>query len=112
MDSTGFFREFSTGVRMAKRKAESIREKNVQRGLASPITAGTAAPGLACNLHKNTGNFGLQSWITPCRDFMLNNTAMLRQLFTGSSERSPEDPLTHFQDVKDQCRVRQGAHRF
>ena len=99
MDSTGFFREFSTGIRMAKRKAESIREKNVQGGLASPITA-DSIPGLACTSHQNTGNFGLQSWITPCRDFMLNNTAALRQLFTGSSERSPEDPLTHFQDVE------------
>jgi len=59
-----------------------------------------AIPGLACTSHQNTGNFGLQSWLTPCRDFMLNNTDTLRQLFTGSSERSPDDPMTHFKDVE------------
>ncbi|STR26437.1 outer membrane receptor FepA [Janthinobacterium lividum] len=99
MDSTGFFREFSGGVRLAKRKAESIREKNGQGGLTSVMTA-DAIPGLACASHENTGNFGLQSWLTPCRDFMLNNTAALRQLFTGSSERSPDDPMTHYKDVE------------
>ena len=99
MDSTGFFREFSGGVRLAKRKAESVREKNGQGGLTSTIYA-DAIPGLACTSHENTGNFGLQSWLTPCRDFMLNNTAALRQLFTGSSERSPDDPMTHYKDVE------------
>ncbi|MGK5008996.1 TonB-dependent receptor [Janthinobacterium sp. MDB2-8] len=99
MDSTGFFREFSGGVRLAKRKAESIREKNGQGGLTSIMTA-DAIPGLACTSHDNTGNFGLQSWLTPCRDFMLNNTGVLRQLFTGSSERSPDDPMTHYKDVE------------
>jgi iron complex outermembrane recepter protein len=57
-------------------------------------------PGLACLSHPTGGNYGFSQFVTPCRDFLLNNLDQVRALATGSTAASPDDPLSYYSDVE------------
>jgi iron complex outermembrane receptor protein len=96
----GIFKEFSTGVRVARRSADSI--KSFEGSV--PALAGVSAasvPGLACVSPNLIGSYGsLTNWFSPCSSFMLNNTAALRQAVTGSAAAKALDPGSFFQDIE------------
>ena len=98
----GMLKELGAGVRMARRHAQAINEKDGFRGqtpaaLRVPVST---IPGLACLSHPTGGNYGFSQFVTPCRDFLLNNLDQVRALATGSSAASPEDPMSFYSDVE------------
>ncbi len=104
LEGNKFFKDFSGGVRLNERTAQHINEMNghsMAPGIFSPseIKANTIA-GLGCLSQATGGDYGFSQFWTPCRDYLLNNTAAVRQLVTGSSNASPDDPLSFFKDVE------------
>ena len=101
VEGSGFFKEFSTGVRLAKRNAESIATsqpwQNAGPNIGKP--AGNFA-GLTSLSPRTSGDFGLQQYVLPDRAWMLNNQAAFRKLLTGKEDITAFDPLTFFDNVE------------
>ena len=98
----GFFRDVTTGIRVDRRQAQYINEKNGYRGLTPPAlhVPVSTIPGLACLSHATGGDYGFPQFVTPCRDFLLDNLSQARLVATGSTDASPDDPLSHYSDVE------------
>jgi iron complex outermembrane receptor protein len=96
----GIFKEFSTGVRVAHRSAESIR--SFEGGTAAPGGINAASiPGLNCVSPNLVGNYGtLTNWYSPCASAMLGNTAAIRQAVTGTAQARALDPGSFFKDTE------------
>ena len=88
------------GLRVSDRNADSIG--GVPGGSGGPPGAARFAsefPGLGCvsePMASGGPDYVMTSWFTPCSDFLLNNTSVIRQAFTGTTERKPLDPGTFF----------------
>lgn len=100
----GFFKDFSTGVRLNERSAQHINEMNGHTVIASAfspseIKANTIA-GLGCVTQPTGGDYGFSQFWTPCRDYLLDHTADVRKLITGTTNASPDDPLSFFKDIE------------
>ncbi len=100
MPEAGIFKEFSTGVRVARRSAESIR--SFEGGTPAPGGISAASiPGLNCVSPNLVGNYGsLTNWFSPCSSTLLNNTGVIRQAVTGTAQARPLDPGSFFQDIE------------
>lgn len=94
-------KELGAGVRVARRSAQYVNEKNgftsTPVDLRVPVSS---IPGLACLSHRTGGDYGFKQFVTPCRDYMLDNLSGLREAATGSSAASPDDPLSYYRDVE------------
>ncbi|MDY7540398.1 TonB-dependent receptor [Undibacterium sp. 5I1] len=96
-EADGLFKEFSAGVRVSSRTAESI--KSFEGGVGAPPGINAASiNGLSCVSPALGGNYGLAQWYTPCATFLINNTAAIRNAVTGSSSAKALDPGSMFQD--------------
>lgn len=107
-EADGLFKEFSSGIRVSERKAESV--KSFEGSLAAPgyrgawdptqqIVAGSI-PGLNCTAPTLSQNYGTQNWYTPCANYLRSNTAEVRQAVTGSSAPRGIDPGSFFSDIE------------
>jgi iron complex outermembrane receptor protein len=108
-EADGFLKEWSSGVRLARRYATSIKSKegNVESQYydatkAFPWTQSvTSIPGLNCVTRGMSGggpDYGLNKWYTPCADFLLDHTDVIREAITGSSDPKDLDPGSFFSD--------------
>ena len=107
-EAEGLFKEFSGGVRVSERKAESI--KSFEGSTAAPGYRGdwngamqksaASIPGLNCTAPTLSRNYGTQNWYTPCADYLRSNIGDVRQAVTDSSAARGIDPGSYFSDVE------------
>lgn len=93
-ETDGFIKDVSVGTRIAKRRAEYVRELDGFIPAPGNIPL-TSVPGLACSSMPMAGDYGLPSWLTPCADYMHNNMTAVRALF-GRNSKTGEDPMSRF----------------
>lgn len=98
-DGDGIFTEFSAGVRLAKREAESVKSFEGSIGAPGGIKASTI-PGLNCTAPELSENYGTQGWYTPCSSYLLNDTGVVRKAVTGTSDARAIDPGSYFQNTE------------
>jgi iron complex outermembrane receptor protein len=99
-EEAGFFKELSTGFRVAKRVASFAHELNGFIPAPRTIMA-NELPGLSCSSMPMAGDYGLASWLTPCGDYMHDNMTALRKLFNGTGAKTGEDKLSRFNNEED-----------
>ena len=94
-EEAGFFKEISSGVRVAKRNASYAHELN--GFIPAPGTIPLASvPGFACSSMPMAGDYGLPQWLTPCADYMHGQLTSIRKLFGGTGAKTEEDKLSRF----------------
>jgi TonB-dependent receptor len=91
--------KIAVGLRFADRGADSIG--GIPGGTGGPPTTRFASefPGLGCvsqGMASGGPDYIMTKWFTPCRDYLLDNTGTIRQAFTGTTARKPQDPGTFF----------------
>lgn len=99
VDGNSFFKELSTGLRIAQRNASSINTS--QPWQASGPNVGkqfSTFSGVWGVSPATWGDFGVKQYVYADRDWLLNNGAAFRKLITGSEAETPYDPLTYFDD--------------
>src|SRR6202008_244258 len=77
-ESDGIFKEFTGGVRLNDRKADSIKSLEGSVGALPGVTM-ASIPGLSCTTQPFSANYGTPQWSTPCADFMVANTSVVRK---------------------------------
>src|SRR5207249_3834187 len=55
-------------------------------------------PGLSCTSPQLYGNYGVNQYYASCYEFLLNNTAAVRQAILGTPNGLPDDPLSYYAD--------------
>ncbi|HEY8026966.1 MAG TPA: TonB-dependent receptor [Burkholderiaceae bacterium] len=96
-DGDGILKEVDSGIRLTDRYAQSIKSFEGESNAAGTIPV-TSLPGLNCTTEPLYGNYGLPQWYTPCANYLLNSTASLRNVITGSSAPRALDPGSFFSD--------------
>lgn len=92
--------KLAVGLRVADRSADSIG--GIPGGTGAPITGTRLAsefPGLGCvsePMASGGPDYVMTQWFTPCSSYLLNNTGLIRQAFTGTTARKPLDSGTFF----------------
>jgi hypothetical protein len=97
--SGGFFSAFDVGVRMADRHAESINKFIGGAGDPPGNFFVDDYAGLACvsePMAPDGPDYVMTSWVTPCSSFLLNNTSVIRDIFTGATDCKGLDPGSFF----------------
>lgn len=98
---SGFFKDLSAGLRINQRTAQHINNvdgySSTPDALRVPIST---IPGLACLSAATGGDYGFKQFVTPCRDFLLDNISQARQLATGSTAAKAEDKLSYYKDIE------------
>ncbi|MBI3731122.1 MAG: TonB-dependent receptor [Burkholderiales bacterium] len=95
-----FFKEFSTGVRVAKRTASYGHELNGFMPAPAGIMA-NSVPGLACGSLPMAGDYGLTQWLTPCASYLHDNITAVRKMFNGTGAATLEDPLSYYNNQEN-----------
>jgi len=97
-EDNGILKELASGVRLAKRFATYVHEKdNFNKVAAIPVTS--LPSGLNCVTEATGGNYGMNQFYAPCRDYLLDNTQALRTAL-GLKGRTADDPLSYYSDVE------------
>ncbi len=106
----GFVKEWSSGVRLARHYASSIKsyEGNAEapdvdttKGYPYSRQSVTTIPGLNCvskGMSSGGPDYGLTKWYTPCGSFLLDDTSVIRKAVTGSEAARALDPGSFFDD--------------
>lgn len=93
----GWLKDLAAGVRINERLAQHINNKDgftsTPDALRIPVST---VPGLACLSADTGGRYGFSQFVTPCRNFLLDNISQARALATGSSAAKAEDPLSFY----------------
>jgi iron complex outermembrane receptor protein len=96
-----FIKEVSGGVRIAERKAFS--EANLDAWWNTGPNQGRNVsnfPGLAGVSAPMSGNYGVGQYIVPDMNYLLDNTAEVRRILTGSTDALGANPLSYYDDVE------------
>jgi TonB-dependent receptor len=112
----GFLKEWTTGARVTRRYASSIKsfEGDVEapdiNSNAFPYSreSVTAIPGLNCvskGMSSGGPDYGLMKWYTPCANFLLEDTSVIRQAVTGTTAARALDPGSFFSDHENTLAV-------
>jgi TonB-dependent receptor len=99
----GLIREIAAGARVAVRDASSIDSFDGGDGDPLAFTLASSIPGLSCvsePMADGGPDYILRQWYTPCRDFLLDNTGVIRQAFNGTPARRALDPGSLFTDTE------------
>ncbi|MEH0166648.1 TonB-dependent receptor [Paucibacter sp. JuS9] len=99
MAGNSFFKEFSTGVRLAKRHAMAVNT-------SMPWTTSFSAvgqlvsnfPGIYSVSPATWGDFGVKQYVYADREWLLDNGEAFRKMLTGSTALTAYDPMTLFDD--------------
>ncbi|WP_020654510.1 TonB-dependent receptor [Massilia niastensis] len=101
-EADGFIKEVSAGARIARRDATYVHELNgfseAPRRFTPNAIKVTSIPGLNCTSPETGGDYGMNQFYAPCLDYLLDNTAVVRQAVTGSSAPKADDPLSFYAD--------------
>lgn len=99
-DNDSALKEVKAGIRIASRDASAIN--SFVGGTGAPVTATDANDlnGFGCvseAMASGGPDYVMTQWFTPCSSYLLNNTASIREIFTGSSEARALDPGSLFE---------------
>jgi iron complex outermembrane receptor protein len=101
-EADGFFKELSVGARHVQRDASFVHELNGYTAAPNSFTPNaikvTDFPGLNCTSPKTGGNYGMNQFYAPCRDYLLDNTGAIRQVIKGNPNPQPDNPLSFYSD--------------
>ena len=96
-----FVKELSAGVRLAKRKAYSQANKDMWWNFGPNQGRNVSNfPGLVGLSAPTGGDYGVSQYIVADKNYLLDNTAEVRKILTGSSAALGLDPLSYFSDVE------------
>ncbi|MEJ7806719.1 MAG: TonB-dependent receptor, partial [Telluria sp.] len=97
-----FIKEVAGGVRLAERKAQSLANDADAWLNVGPNQGRNVSnfPGLASLVAPTDGRYGVDRYLVADRDYLLDNTAEVRRILTGSSDAKGIDPLSYFDDVE------------
>jgi iron complex outermembrane receptor protein len=108
--SDGILKEWSSGVRVSRHYASSIKSfegnaeaPDVDTSKTFPYSrqSVTTIDGLNCvskGMSSGGPDYGLTKWYTPCGSFLLNNTSVIREAITGTTAARALDPGSFFSD--------------
>ncbi|SEL37195.1 TonB-dependent receptor [Roseateles sp. YR242] len=97
----GFFKEFSTGLRLAKRDAMAVQTNMAWTTSFSAVGQSLANfPGIWAVSPSTWGDFGVKQYAYASRDWLLDNGAAFREMLTGSTDLTAYDPTTRFDDTE------------
>lgn len=95
-----FFREFSAGVRVAKRTASYMHESN---GFMAPrfgMPDVGSVPGMACPSMPLANDYGMNQWTVVCADYQHANLDAVRKLYGRTGKAAP-DPFSLYDNQED-----------
>jgi iron complex outermembrane receptor protein len=96
-----FFREFSGGVRLAKRNASYQHESANFLGVpATGLPAVSSLAGLTCPSMPLAGNYGLKQWLVICDDYQHANIDAWRAMYGRNGKTNP-DPYSLYRNSED-----------
>lgn len=97
-----FIKEVSGGVRLADRKAHSLANDADAWLNFGPNQGRNVSnfPGLYSLVAPTDGRYGVDQYLVADMDYLLDNTAEVRRILTGSSAAKGVDPLSYFDDVE------------
>ncbi|MTV39830.1 TonB-dependent receptor [Duganella radicis] len=105
-----FFREFSAGVRVAKRTSSYMHESNGFMGPRFGMPDIGSVPGMACPSMPLANDYGMNQWLVVCADYQHANLDATRKLY-GRSGKSDPDPFSLYNNQED-TRAFYGKTRF
>jgi len=94
------FREFSGGVRLAKRTAAYQHES---AGFMLPnanLPAVTSVPGLLCPSMPLANDYGMNQWLVVCDDYQHGNIEKIRQMYNRNGKVAA-DPYSQYRNQED-----------
>ncbi|GGY41580.1 TonB-dependent receptor [Pseudoduganella albidiflava] len=95
------FREFSTGVRVASRKASYQHESNNFVPAHANLPAVSALPGGAvCPSMQLSEDYGMNQWLTLCGDYMHANIDAVRKMYLRDGMTEPW-PYSRYSNMED-----------
>ncbi|GGY33957.1 TonB-dependent receptor [Pseudoduganella albidiflava] len=95
-----FFREFSAGVRIAKRSARYQHESLNFLPAVPGLPAVSSLPGLTCPSQRFSNDYGMNQWLTVCGDYQHANIDAMRKLY-GRDGRTAPDPYSLYTNNED-----------
>ncbi|QBE67544.1 TonB-dependent receptor [Pseudoduganella lutea] len=95
-----FFREFSAGVRIAKRSARYQHESLNFLPAIPGLPAVSSLPGLTCPSQPFSNDYGMNQWLTVCGDYQHRNIDAVRKLY-GRDGRTAPDPYSLYTNNED-----------
>ena len=100
ISDTGLFREFSTGVRAARRKASYQHESNNFVPAHEGLPAVGSVPGMLCPSMPLANDYGMNQWLTVCDDYMHANIDAIRKMYLRDGKTEPW-PYSLFRNGED-----------
>ncbi|WP_426105421.1 TonB-dependent receptor [Massilia sp. TSP1-1-2] len=96
-----FIEEVSGGVRLAERKAYSQANRDMWWNFGPNQGRNVSNfPGLYTLSAPTAGNYGVNQYIVADKNYLLDHTADVRNILTGSSAALGADPLSYYDDVE------------
>ena len=94
-------KELAGGVRLAERKAYSQANKDVWWNFGPNQGRNVSNfPGLYTLSAPTAGNYGVGQYIVADKDYLLDHTAEVRKILSGSSDALGKDPLSYYDDIE------------
>ena len=95
-----FFREFSGGVRLAKRKSSYQHESLNFLPAPANLPAVSSLPGLTCPSMPLANDYGMNRWLVICEKYQHANIDAWRKLY-GRDGKTPADPYSLYTNSED-----------
>lgn len=95
-----FFREFSGGVRLAKRKASYQHESLNFLPAPASLPAVSSLPGLTCPSMPLANDYGMNRWLVICEKYQHANIDAWRKLYGRDGKTAP-DPYSLYTNSED-----------
>lgn len=96
-----FVRELSAGVRVAERKASSQANKDIWWNFGPNQGRNVSNfPGIWTLSAPTGGNYGVAQYVVADKDYLLDHTAELRKILSGSEAALEQDPLSYYSDTE------------
>ena len=96
-----FVKELSAGVRVAERQASSQANKDVWWNFGPNQGRNVSNfPGIWTLSAPTAGNYGVAQYVVADKDYLLDHTAELRKILSGSDAALGDDPLSYYSDIE------------
>ncbi|HEX7988096.1 MAG TPA: TonB-dependent receptor plug domain-containing protein, partial [Duganella sp.] len=95
-----FFREFSAGVRLAKRTSSYMHERDGFSAARFGMPAVGSVPGSVCPSMPLANDYGMNQWLVVCGDYQHANLDAVRKLY-GRNGKSGADPFSLYENQED-----------
>jgi TonB-dependent receptor len=94
------FREFSGGVRLAKRKASYMHESMNFLPPNASLPKAASVPGMMCPSMPLANDYGMNQWMVICDDYQHANIDAVRKLYGRTGKTAP-DPYSLYRNQED-----------